>query len=56
MSEIPGAVSGSPDGAAGITTADGLVVLETVQEEGRRAVSISEFIRGHDDFIGSKFD
>ena len=38
---------------AGITTAAGILGLLRVQPEGKREMSVEEFISGHRDFIGS---
>jgi methionyl-tRNA formyltransferase len=38
----------------GVKTAKGVIVLEEIQLEGKSPVSISEFLNGHQDFIGSK--
>jgi len=36
-----------------VGTQDGFLVLKTVQEEGKKAIPISDFARGHADFVGS---
>ena len=41
-------------GAMGVVTADRVLVLKTLQLEGRRPSSGEEFLRGHRDFIGSQ--
>ena len=41
-------------GTMGVVTADGVLVLKTLQLEGRRPSSAEEFSRGHRDFIGSQ--
>ncbi|MER3399130.1 MAG: methionyl-tRNA formyltransferase [Chloroflexota bacterium] len=49
----PGTVVGL-DGGAAVQTGSGLLKLERVQLEGRRAVGIGEFLRGYPRFIGSR--
>ena len=49
----PGQVVKSGDSAA-IGTGDGLYAPDRVQIEGRKAISLSEFLRGHDSFIGAR--
>jgi methionyl-tRNA formyltransferase len=39
--------------AVGIETADGVLGLIRVQLEGKREMSVEEFVRGHREFIGS---
>jgi methionyl-tRNA formyltransferase len=43
------------DAPAAVVTAQGLLGLKTVQMEGRRAVAVSEFLRGAPGFIGAQF-
>jgi methionyl-tRNA formyltransferase len=40
-------------GVVGVATGEGLLALERVQLEGRREMSVDEFVRGHRDFMGS---
>jgi len=40
----------------GIMTRDGILGLIEVQLEGKKSMSIDEFIRGHRDFLGSVLD
>ncbi len=48
----PGKVVNLPAGVA-VATGQGALVLERVQLEGRRAMDVEDFLRGHADFIGS---
>ena len=41
------------DGKAAVKTADGAIILEEVQLEGKAKTKISDFINGYPDFIGS---
>jgi len=36
-----------------VETREGFLMLKTVQEEGKKAISVSDFARGHADFVGS---
>jgi methionyl-tRNA formyltransferase len=40
--------------SAGVTTGDGVLKINIIHYEGKRAMSAHEFIRGQRDFIGSK--
>jgi methionyl-tRNA formyltransferase len=40
-------------GGAGIATGRGILKLVTVQLEGKRPVTVEEFVRGQSDFINS---
>lgn len=53
---LVGTVVQLSDESIGVVTADGIVALEIVQAEGRRAVSVSEFAHGYPNFIGSRLD
>jgi len=44
---------GEAGGDVGVTTSDGILLLHTVQLEGKRPHSVEEFLRGQKDFIGS---
>lgn len=55
-SESPGHAIALADRSIGITTGDGVIVLNRVQIEGRRAVTAREFAQGFRDFIGSQVD
>ena len=44
----------TPDAPVGIGTAQGILGLKTLQLEGRRATSATEFLRGYPGFIGSR--
>lgn len=48
----PGTVLVVGDSAA-VATGDGLLALDTVQLEGRRALPAAEFVRGQRDFVGA---
>jgi methionyl-tRNA formyltransferase len=48
----PGRVVETPHGLA-VATGDGMLLLETVQLAGKRAMSAVEFARGHRDFVGA---
>lgn len=48
----PGKVVGS-GGKIGVGTGDGILALKTVQLEGKRAMSIQDFVRGARQFIGA---
>lgn len=48
----PGCVVES-EGRIGIGTVDGVFLPEQVQLEGKKAVSIDDFVRGHNDFVGA---
>ena len=37
----------------GVVTGEGVLALDRIQIEGKREVSVQEFVRGHADFIGS---
>lgn len=41
-------------GGAGVVTGDGVLLLRTLQVEGRRALGIGEFLIGNRDFVGSR--
>lgn len=51
--EPPGTVVSLDDGT-GVTTGDGLLVLDTLQMEGRRSTTASDFVQGYKDFVGSR--
>jgi methionyl-tRNA formyltransferase len=63
VSVLPGQPGGEETGtvvetgepAAAVVTGLGLLGLKTVQLEGRRAVAVSDFIRGAPGFIGARF-
>tara|TARA_B100000315_G_scaffold179998_1_gene168821 strand:+ start:325 stop:1266 length:942 start_codon:yes stop_codon:yes gene_type:complete len=44
----------STDSAVGVGTGDGILGLNTVQVEGRRAMPAGEFLRGHPRFAGAR--
>ena len=46
--------TGDPVTPAAVVTAQGLLGLKTVQLEGRRAVAVSDFLRGAPGFIGAR--
>jgi methionyl-tRNA formyltransferase len=48
----PGVVLSLPEGIA-VTTAHGLLLLKTIQLEGKRALAVADFARGQRDFIGA---
>ncbi|MCH7800102.1 MAG: methionyl-tRNA formyltransferase [Chloroflexi bacterium] len=52
----PGDVIRTDDSHPAIVTGNGTLILERIQLEGRRAVTASEFIQGHRDFIGSNLE
>lgn len=49
----PGRVVALPDGRLAAVAVEGALVLDSLQLEGRRAVSAKEFAQGHRDFVGS---
>ena len=49
----PGVVIASSQGAAGVTTGDGILWLEEVQVAGKKAMPISAFLAGAQGFVGS---
>lgn len=49
----PGTVVSTEDGIA-VVTGRGMLVLRSVQLEGRRPMPIEEFVRGQRDFVGSR--
>jgi methionyl-tRNA formyltransferase len=49
----PGRVLETPQGPA-VATGDGLLVLQTVQPAGKRALDVRSFLNGAPDFIGSR--
>lgn len=49
---VPGQVIETPHGPA-VATGEGVLLLETVQPAGKRAMSAADFARGHRDFIGA---
>lgn len=49
----PGRVVGLEGGAAAVGTEQDMLALETVQLEGKKAMSIQEFLRGRRDFVGA---
>jgi len=51
--ELPGTVVALDDGI-GVTTGDGLLILDTLQMEGRRSATASDFVQGYKDFVGSR--
>ncbi len=51
--DAPGTVLALDDGA-GVTTGNGLLVPDTLQMEGRRPATASEFVQGYQDFVGSR--
>ena len=56
VAEAGGAALGAvvlADGAVGVGTSDGLLVLRSVKLEGRSAATADEFVRGHRDFVGA---
>ena len=50
----PGQVVGLDDGAIGIGTGDGLLVVDRLQNEGRRPSDAGDFVRGYPDFLGAE--
>lgn len=38
----------------GVNTSKGVIILEEIQLEGKKPITIKEFVNGHKDFIGSK--
>ena len=52
VSAAPGQVIALSEGA-GVVTGEGLLVVRRLQLEGRRPVSVQEFLRGRRDFVGS---
>jgi len=44
---------GEADADVGVMTGDGILLLRTVQLEGKRLNSISDFTHGHNNFVGS---
>lgn len=52
----PGTVVGLPAGSpgAGVVTGDGVLGIHRLQMEGKRAVDVEEFLRGHPSFIGTE--
>ena len=53
--QTPGQVTklGEADADVGVITGDGILLLRTVQLEGKRPNSISDFVHGHKNFAGS---
>ena len=51
--QATGEVIEVPQGIA-VTTGDGALLLRRVQIEGRQAVDIADFVRGHRNFVGSR--
>ena len=49
----PGHVLALPEGRVGVAAGDGVLELQRMQLEGRRAVSAGEFLQGYGDFLGS---
>ena len=54
--KVPGLVvpMDEPDSPVGVVTGRGVLVLRSLQLEGKRAVSSEEFLRGYRDFLGSR--
>ena len=50
----PGHVVGLDDGGVGIGTGDGLLVVNKLQNEGRRPSDAQDFVRGYPDFVGAE--
>ena len=50
----PGHVVGLDDGGIGIGTGDGLLVVNKLQNEGRRPSNAQDFVRGYPDFVGAE--
>jgi len=51
----PGLIVAYEEGAA-VLTADGGLVLHEIQLAGKRVTAVSDFLRGYDNFIGSRLD
>lgn len=54
--EAPGVVVSLPphEGELGISTGDGIIVVQNIQYAGKRAMTAADFLRGQRDFIGTK--
>ena len=59
-SPVDGALSGTPgtvvrldDSTIAVLTGSGAVEVQSLQMEGRRAMSVADFVRGYGDFVGS---
>ena len=50
----PGHVVGLDDGGIGIGTGDGLLVVNKLQNEGRRPSNAQDFVRGYPSFLGAE--
>ena len=50
--DAPGTVMALDD-STGIATGDGLLILDTLQMEGRRPTTASDFVQGYKGFVGS---
>ncbi len=50
----PGHIVGLDDGGVGIGTGDGLLVVNKLQNEGRRPSDARDFVRGYPDFVGAE--
>ena len=50
----PGYVVGLDDGGVGIGTGDGLLVVNKLQNEGRRPSDAQDFVRGYPEFVGAE--
>jgi methionyl-tRNA formyltransferase len=48
-----GEVIRAEDGSIGVVTGSGLIVLKEIQPAGRKAMTIDDFVRGHNAFVGS---
>ena len=53
VSAAPGQVIALPEGVGVVVTGEGLLAVRRLQLEGRRPVSVEEFLRGHRDLVGS---
>jgi len=51
--DMPGRVLDLGDGGFGVQAGDGILKLARVQVEGKREMSVEEFVRGHRGFVGS---
>lgn len=49
----PGSVFQTSDGALAVRCGNGSIVLEALKPEGKKEMTATDFLRGHDDFVGS---
>jgi len=52
VSETPGTVSGGPAGTLRVAAGNGYLLLKEVQLEGKKRMSVADFLRGCSDLPG----